>query len=299
MPTFNTPAPISAVIEFGVGDLRLVASDRTDTIVEVRPSDPAKPSDVTAAEQTRVEYANGNLLVRGPRNWKSYTFRGANESIDVEVQLPSGSRVQVEAGVAALRSQGRLGECRLKNGVGDIQLEQVGPLHVKSGGGDISVDYTTGPAELATGSGAVHVGAIEGKAVIKDSNGDIRLGDVSGELSVTAANGEISVDSARSTVVAKTSNGDIRLGEIASGSVTVTTASGSLDVGIRNGAAAWLDLKTQYGTVHNSLEAIEPPASGTAAVEVRARTAFGDISVHRTASAGASGAGTGPRGEAP
>src|SRR5437764_958604 len=40
MPTFDTPEPISVTVEFGVGDLRIVASDRTDTMVEVRPSDP-------------------------------------------------------------------------------------------------------------------------------------------------------------------------------------------------------------------------------------------------------------------
>lgn len=290
MPTFSTAAPISAVIEFGVGDLRLIASDRTDTVVEVRPSDPAKPSDVTAAEQTRVEYANGNLLVKGLKNWKSYTPIGGNESIDIEVQLPSGSRVEAEAGVAALRSQGRLGECRFKTGVGDVQLEQAAALHGRCGAGDISVDRATGPAELSTGSGAVRAGALDAGAVIKDSNGDIRIGDVSGELRVTAANGEISVDRASSTVVAKTSNGDVRLGEVVGGSVTVTTASGSLEIGVHNGAVAWLDLKTQFGTVYNGLEATEPPASGSTAVEVRARTAFGDITVHRS-KGGASGAG--------
>jgi hypothetical protein len=287
MPTFSTPAPILALIEFGVGDLRLVASDRTDTVVEVRPSDPAKPSDVTAAEQTHVEFANGNLLVKAPKNWKSYTPRGSHESIDVEVQLPSGSRVQAEAGVAAFRSQGRLGECRLKNGVGDVRLEQVAALNVKSGAGDISLERATGPVELTTGSGAVRIGVIEAGATIKDSNGDIRIGDVSGELRATAANGEISVDRASSTVVAKTSNGDVRLGEVVRGSVTVTTASGSLEIGVHNGATAWLDLKTQFGTVYNGLEATEPPASGTTAIEVRARTAFGDITVHRSNASGA------------
>src|SRR6516162_4245509 len=50
MPVFDTPAPISALIELGVGDLRVVASDRSDTVVEVRPTNPSKQSDITAAE---------------------------------------------------------------------------------------------------------------------------------------------------------------------------------------------------------------------------------------------------------
>ena len=54
----------------GVGDIQVVASDRTDTVVDVRPSDPAKKSDVTAAEQTRVEYADGRLLVTAQKGWR-------------------------------------------------------------------------------------------------------------------------------------------------------------------------------------------------------------------------------------
>ena len=67
MPTFDTPEPIAVTLDVGVGDIQVVASDRTDTVVDVRPSDPAKESDATAAEQTRVEYASGRLLVRRRR----------------------------------------------------------------------------------------------------------------------------------------------------------------------------------------------------------------------------------------
>ena len=57
MPTFDTPEPISATIDVAVGDVRITASDRADTVVEVRPSDASNDEDVKAAEQTRVEYA--------------------------------------------------------------------------------------------------------------------------------------------------------------------------------------------------------------------------------------------------
>jgi DUF4097 and DUF4098 domain-containing protein YvlB len=282
MPTFDTPAPISAQIELGVGDLRVVASQRNDTVVAVRPTNPAKQTDVTAAEQTRVEYADGNLLIKAPKGWRQYTFRGGNESVDVEIELPVGSCIQAEAGVAAFRCHGLLGESRFKTGVGDVQLEQVGAVQVKTGSGDITVDRASGRAEIATGSGAVRVGAIDADAVIKDSNGDIWVGEVSGDLRASAANGEITVDRASSTVVAKTANGDVRVGEIAHGAVTAQTAHGSLEIGVPSGVAAWLDLKTHLGTVYNNLGSTAAPATGDATVEVRARTAFGDITVRRS-----------------
>ena len=282
MPTFDTPEPISVTVEFGVGDLRIVASDRTDTMVEVRPSDPAKKADVTAAEQTRVEYTGGTLLIKAPKNWRQYTFRGGGESVDVQVELPAGSQLRGETGVAALRCRGRLGDCRYKTGIGDIQLERAGAVQLRTGVGDITVERAGGDAELTTGSGSLRIDGIDGTAVVKNSNGDTWIGRVTGDLRVNAANGRISVDQASGAVTAKSANGDVRLGEVAHGAVLAQTAFGKVEIGILDGAAAWLDLNTRYGTVRNDLEAAERPRPGEDAVEVRARTAFGDITIHRS-----------------
>jgi hypothetical protein len=282
MPTFDTPEPISVTVELGVGDLRIVASDRTDTVVEVRPSDAAKKADVTAAEQTRVEYASGRLLIKAPKGWRQYTWRGGGESIDVQVELPAGSHVRGETGVAALRCRGRLGECRYKTGIGDIQLDQAGSVQLKTGGGDITVEQAVGDAELTTGSGAVRIDRIDGTAVVKNSNGDTWIGEVTGDLRVNAANGKVSVDRAHATVAAKSANGDLRLGEVAHGVVLAQTGFGKVEIGIRDGVAAWLDLSTRFGNVHNDLDAAERPEPGDDAVEVRARTSYGDITIHRS-----------------
>jgi hypothetical protein len=282
MPTFDTPEPISVTVELGVGDIWIVASDRTDTMVEVRPSDGAKKSDVTAAEQTRVEYAGGRLLIKAPRGWRQYTFRGGGESIDVQVDLPTGSHLRGDAGVAALRCRGRLGECRYKTGAGDIQLDQAGPVQLKTGGGDITVDRAVGDAELTTGSGTVRIDSIDGTAVVKSSNGDTWIGEVTGDLAVNAANGKISVDRAHATVTAKTANGDVRLGVVTHGAVLAQTGMGKVEIGILDGVAAWLDLNTRFGNVQNDLDTAERPEQGEDAVEVRARTSFGDITIHRS-----------------
>jgi hypothetical protein len=281
MPTFDTPQPIVVTIEIGVGDVRLVASERTDTVVEVRPTDPAKKSDVTAAQQARVEYSGGRLLIKASKGWRQYTIRGGSESIDVLIELPAGSQVRGEAGIAAFRGEGRLGECRVRVGIGEIRLDEAGPAQLSTGMGDITIDRVVDHAELTTGSGALHVLSIDGSAVIKNSNGDSWIGEVTGDLRVNAANGKISVDQAYATVAAKTANGDVRLGEVAHGAVLVQTGCGKLDVGIREGVAAWLDLNTGCGSVHNGLDAAERPEPGQDVVEVRARSSFGDITIRR------------------
>jgi hypothetical protein len=280
--TFDTPRPISVAVELGVGDIRIVASDRTDTIVEVRPSDPDEKGDATAAGQTRVEYADGRLLIKAPKGWRQYSLWGGGDAIDVRIALPAGSQVRGQTAVGALRSVGRLGECHFKTGLGEIQLDIAGPLQLRTGSGDISVDRAVGPAELTTGTGMVQVGAIDGAGVIKNSNGDTRIGEVSGDLRVNAANGSISVDRAQATVAAKNANGDIRLGEVSRGVVVAQTGRGNVDVGIREGVAAWLDLHTNFGAAQSFLDDAEPPDPGAETVEVRARSSLGDIFIRRT-----------------
>ncbi len=118
MTVFQTPEPISVSLEFGIGDLRLVASESTETVVEVKPTDPTKGGDVNAAKQTQVEYASGSLLVRGPKNWRQWTPWGGRDSIDVEIRLPEGSRICVDVAMAAVHGAGRFGELDVKTGHG-------------------------------------------------------------------------------------------------------------------------------------------------------------------------------------
>jgi hypothetical protein len=282
MPTFDTREPIAVHLEIGVGEIHIVAAERTDTFVDVGPSDAGKRRDVTAAEQTRVDYRDGVLHIKAPKNWRNYSFRGG-ESIRVQIELPAGSSVRGEAGVANFHTTGRLGECRYKSGAGDIRIDEAGSVSAKSSAGDITIGRAAGRCEVATSSGSVRLGTVDGPLVVKNSNGDTEIGDVTGDLRVSAANGDVSVDRALSTVAVATANGDIRLGEVARGAVVAKTAYGRIEVGISDGVAAWLDLNTAFGKVRNDLDAADRPASGEDTVELKARTAYGDITIHRAA----------------
>jgi Putative adhesin len=282
MPTFDTPRPIRVTLDLGVGAVRIAASERSDTTVEVRPSNPNNQSDVALAGQTRVEFSDGRLLIKAPKGWKRYTPRGGGDSIDVQISLPTGCEIHGDAGVATLHATGVLGACHYRTGVGDINIEQAGPVHLSSGVGAVAVERVVGHAEISTGAGEIRLGSVDGTAVIKGSNGATWIGDISRDLRVVSANGSIAVDHSHAAVVAKTANGDIRLGEVGGGTVVAHTAVGAVEVGIRNGVAAWLDLSTVFGKVYNQLDATGRPESGEASVDVHARSSFGDITVHRT-----------------
>jgi Putative adhesin len=284
MPTYDTPQPISVDLEVGVAAVRIEAGERPDTVVEVRPSNAARKSDVAAAERTRVEFANGVLVVKAPpKSWGQLGLRGG--SIDVRIELPVGSEVRGEGGVAPLQTTGRLGECRYKTGVGDITVEEAGPVRLRTGAGDIALGRGSGLAEITTGTGTLRIGSVDGPAAVKNSNGQTTIGAVTGDLRVSASNGRIVVDRADATVAAKTANGDIRLGCVSHGAVVAQTALGTVDIGVAEGVAAWLDLHTSFGHAESELAAAGRPEPGTAVVEVKARTSMGDITVRRAATA--------------
>jgi DUF4097 and DUF4098 domain-containing protein YvlB len=283
MPTYDTPEPIAVSLDLGVADITIAASERTETLVEVRPSNPESEADVAAAERTRIELVDGRLSVRAPKSRRTLTPWGGRESIDVEIALPAGSRVDGEAGAAELRATGRLGELSYTTGAGAIRLDRTGPLTVRTGAGDISLERADGRADVKTGSGAIELGSVDGAATVKNANGDTWIGDVAGELRASAANGKIAVDRPQGAVHAKTANGDVLVGAVVHGAVVAETAFGRVDIGVVDGVPAWLDLDTKFGRVSSELEPAERPAPGDDIVEIRARTSYGDITVRRAA----------------
>ena len=132
-------------------------------------------------------------------------------------------------------------------------------LNLNTGAGDISVDHATGHAEVTAGAGDVRVRELDRSAVIKNSNGATWIGEAGGELRVKSANGNIAVDLARAGVVAKSANGHVRLGEAVRGSVVLETQIGDVEIGIREGTAAWLDVSASSGR-HPQLASTPPPA---------------------------------------
>jgi len=280
MSSFDTPEPITATIDVVMGAVRIGAGDRDTTDVDVRPSDASNQEDRKAAERTRVEYEEGELLVKAPKV-RSWSTRSAGGSIDVTIELPAGSHVRGVGQLTDFHSGGRLGDCRMKTGLGRIQLDVVDTLNLKSGAGDISVNRATGHAEVMAGTGDVRMRDLDASAVIKNSNGDTWVGVAGDHLRLHAANGDIAVDVAHASIAAKSANGDVRLGEAVRGSVVLETQIGDLEVGIREGTAAWLDLSSTAGKVHNTLEAADAPDASAETVEVRARTSLGEIVVRR------------------
>ena len=192
MRTFDTPAPISAVLDIPAGRVRFIAEDRADTAVEVRPADASKGRDVKVAEQTAVEYGDGVLRISASAKNQ---FFGPSGFLDVTVKLPTGSRVEAKAADAEIRGVGRLGDVTFEGSCGSVELDRAASVRVTTHGGDVTVGRLDGSAEISTGKGGIRIAeAVRGTVVLSTQAGDVSVGaavGVSAALDAGTGHGRI------------------------------------------------------------------------------------------------------------
>ncbi|MFG3207660.1 DUF4097 family beta strand repeat-containing protein [Streptomyces sp. NPDC048192] len=213
---FDTPAPITAVLDIPAGRIRVVAADRADTVVQVLPANAAKSRDAKAAEEIRVGYGDGVLRIEAPE--AANRLLGHSGSVEVTVELPAGSRVEAKADAAEFRGVGRLGDVDFTGGYRSVTLEEAASARLAAHDAGVSVGRLSGPAEIRTQKGDIRVTeAVRGTATLRTEKGDISVGaarGVSASLDAGTGYGRIS-NSLRNdgtpelTIHATTSYGDI------------------------------------------------------------------------------------------
>lgn len=276
MPTFDTPEPISLRLNNPSGSIAVHATATTTTSVDIA----AFGRDRDAADETRVDFRNGTLRVEVPRDRHS----GRTPELDITVELPSGSIVQVESASADVELTGPLAGARVNTASGDIEVDEVaGQLRIETASGDVEVDEAHASVTITTASGDVRLEVADGDddVAIETANGDIRLDKVVGNLSVRTASADIRVDEAGANVTANAASGDISIGLVRRGQVTITTASGDVGIGVADGVPIWLDLHSLSGDVDTAQQSDNGPTESEDQLELRVNTVSGDINVRR------------------
>ncbi|MFJ9518877.1 DUF4097 family beta strand repeat-containing protein [Kitasatospora sp. NPDC101801] len=217
MQKFDTPAPIALALDVPAGRVRLIAADRLDSTVEVRPADASKGRDVKAAEQVTVEYGDGVLRIGAAP--AGHRILGNSGAVEVTVQLPSGSRVVATTAAAGFRSVGRLGEVTFEGAQGPVDLDETAGARLTVLAGDVSIGRLGGPAEISTQQGSIRIAeAAGGTVVLTTRSGDITVGaapHVSAALDAGTGHGRIhnalrnADGTAALTIRATTDHGDI------------------------------------------------------------------------------------------
>jgi hypothetical protein len=260
MPTFATPGPIAATVQVAGAQVRVTASDRTDTVVLVEPINEAKPSDVKVADKTTVDFAAGQLTV------KTTVSGDKNGSVAITIELPAGSGLVANLAYSSVHADGPLGECELHLASARAQLDRISTLQ----------------ANIADGEAVI--GHIAGSAIIGGSAVAMRVGHASGDVALSSGSGSLDIDRADGSVTATTGDAAIRIGRLTRGRAELMNRSGTIEIGIGEGTAARVDANSERGSVRNSVPSPEDPGTFANEVTVHARTRYGDIVVQRAAS---------------
>ena len=277
MPTFDTPGPIAATVVVAGAQVRVTASDRTDTVVLVEPIDKASQSDVKVANKTKVDFAGGQLSV------KTTVSGDKNGSVVITIDLPAGSSLVAYLAHSSVHADGSFGECELHMASGRVQLDRINALQANIAGGEVAIGHIAGRANVEGKTVAMRISEIEGTVRLMTSAGQTWIGHASADLELSSGHGGFDIDRADGSVTAKTGDGAIRIGRFTRGQAELLNRSGNIEVGISEGTAARVDANSKRGSVRNSVPSQENPDASDNKVRVHARTRHGDIVIQRAA----------------
>lgn len=264
---FSTPQPVRLFAEVGKGSVAISATETSETVVEVAGRD---------ADQVVVRQDGDQVTVVAPKQRGG--FLGADARLEVTIQVPTGSQVAVRTGSAAITVTGTVASARLRSGSGDIAVEAAEePLVVETGSGDLRVDRAGAELKAKSGSGDVVVGEVCGTAAVSTGSGDVRLGATRAAVVVKTGSGSLGIDLAESDVAMSTGSGDLTIGRTSRGRISAKGASGDITIGVPAGVPVWTDIATVSGHIRSDIAGAGEPRDGAEHVEVRAKTASGDV----------------------
>jgi hypothetical protein len=278
MPTFATPWPIAATVEVAGAQVRVIASDRTDTVVLVEPIDEANRAHVKVADKTKVEFADGQLSV------KTTVSGEKNGSVAITIDLPTGSSLAAYLAHSAVHADGSFGESELHLASGQVQLDRTDALQASIASGEVAIGHIAGPATIDGGAFAMRIGEVIGTVGFSNSGGQAWIGHACADLDLGSGSCDFDIDRADGNVTAATASGAIRIGRMTNGQAKLTNGSGDIEVGISEGTAVSIDVNSERGAVHNFVSSQGEPGASDAKVSVHARTRHGDITLQRAAS---------------
>jgi DUF4097 and DUF4098 domain-containing protein YvlB len=277
MPRFATPGPITATVQVAGAQVRVAATDRTDTVVLVEPINEASRSDVKVADRTKVDFVGGRLSV------KTTVSGDKNGSVAITIDLPAGSGLIAYLAHSELHADGSLGECELHTAEGRVELDRIDALQANIAAGEVEIGHIAGAANIEGSAVAARIGEVTGSVKLSSSGGQTWIGHASNDLDLSSGNGGFDIDRADGSVTAKTGDGAIRIGRLTRGRAELSNRSGNIEVGISEGTTARVDADSKRRKVRNSVPAQEYPDPSEKLVTVYARTRHGDVIIQPAA----------------
>ena len=281
MPTFPAPQPVPVVVDVPFANLHVVAGDRDDVVVTVLPADPSKSGCVRAAEETRVDRDGDAVTISYPVSWKQYVLPFASGTADITVELPTGSALQRQGRLAVRRGPARRRRPRASS-AGDVRIDDASPPRPQGLRRVRRRRPRHRTRDLKVSAGGVRDPEFAGDGTDPRQQRHRRPSGPSPGPWTCAGRTPTSRWAASTAPHRQVgARRHPRRPRSSPGSVTLTTSFGSIEVGVPEGTAAWLDVASEHGTVRNHLTPTEGPVENEATAEIHASTGFGDVVVRR------------------
>lgn len=261
MTTWEFPVSDPIILEatLPAGGITVTAGPVTTATVSLVPSRSGKRGEELIADTT-VEFDAGKLTVTVPDRLRLLS----STSLDMTVQLPTGSSCQLKTASADIRCTG-----------------EIGSLDARTASGDVNVERVTGSASINTASGDLRLDDAAAEVRVNTASGDAEIGRAGGDVTVNSASGDLTIRRAEGSARARSASGDVRIDSITAGRGEINTVSGDISVAVPAGIGVYLDLSTLSGDARSDLE----PAGrdGDAGLSLLCRSVSGDVRVTRAA----------------
>lgn len=246
--TFAVTGPADLDISLASGSLVVEGGDAETVTVVI---------DAQNTDGWRIHQSGDSITVSYER---SLVGRGGRTRI--RVVAPEMSSLKANSASADIRARLTLGRAAINTASGEVLLDDVGSVAVKTASGDVSAK------------------SVEGDLTVRSASGDIRVSRVEGDVSLTTASGDVDIDHVGGSLSASSASGDIHVGAYQGDDLEAATMSGDVVVGLPRGRRVKLKANTLSGSVRLPDRRPGSDSSGPT-VDVGLKSVSGDLTILR------------------
>ncbi len=176
--------------------------------------------------QFNVQQSGSELTIEAVIPDRVSWFGGSSGSLDMEVTVPDAMAIDIT------------------DGSGGTIVENVGPLTMVDGSGELTIRGVHGDANVHDGSGALTIADVAGSLRVVDGSGEMDIDGVGGNVTITDGSGGITVrnvqrnvtveDDGSGSVDVRDVHGDFTVGSKGSGSIDYERVAGRVSIPRRN-----------------------------------------------------------------
>jgi DUF4097 and DUF4098 domain-containing protein YvlB len=221
-------------IENDAGSIKVIGWDRAEVAVTGTLGVHAEGLDFTSNGR-RVSISVDTTNPHGTRS-------------DLEIHVPSGSRIDIDSFGARIEVSGVSGS-----------------VNADTVNGSVTVSGTSREVTASSVNGAVTVSGSPKRVHAEAVNGDVTVSGASGEIEASTVNGQVTVSGAtfEKASLEAVSGGISFEGDLAPhASLSLNTVSGGVEISLPAKASAQFSITTFSGSIENGLSADQPEKAG-------------------------------------